>query len=321
MKNIILFTLAFLFISTVAISQTIHAIMVFQDDAPGSMKDREIFPSELEDISRLTNMPLRKYEYDKDDTQYISTIQNLSVGSDDVVLFYYSGHAANSGDGWPKISVNGSAIHQTDLHAGLRRKGARLTCTFFDCCNVGNTGSEAPHISTIGARNVAATYALMFKNSTGQIKATSSADGLYSYGTSETGGFFTSSFIEAMHTVSLTPDDQGRIWREVLNTTKSMANDMCSQIGKTAQNPKFEIDLVTDQLDIQNAPDLIKIGEGDAPLFNTMQEIVDYYKNDPSHTDLTLQKLKEWNPGLTDSDIRRGKTVNLVAPTTNVIRF
>ena len=307
-----------LFVSIATNAQTFHAILVYQDGAPGVAKDKVLIANELDEISINTNMDLVKYEYSKDDPTIIQTIRNISPSSDDVVLFYYTGHGSNSGDGWPMLSGEAGSMKQTDIHNKLSSKGARLVCTMFDCCNGGPTDGRAPSI--IGRRQpLTTTHNLMWKNSSGEVKASSSKDGNYSWGTEETGGFFTSSFINSTHGFEVNnPGDQNRVWSTVLKNTHDMANNLCNQISEAPQEPKYEINLNTEQLDTYNAPDVIELGKGNIPLFRSFEEIYNHYKNHPEHQGLTVAKLKKWNPGV--RSFNRGQAINLVNRS-NVVKF
>jgi hypothetical protein len=71
------------------------------------------------------------------------TISNLSVSSNDVVVFYYIGHGTHGtvgGDVWPMMWMAQDnpnyLIPLKWVHDQLKAKGARLTATIGMCCNV-----------------------------------------------------------------------------------------------------------------------------------------------------------------------------------------
>lgn len=271
-------------------SQTIHFIMVTDPAASGTSIDKRNMFAEIDNIGRACNMRVNKQAFSKrQSNEYKAAINNLRAGSDDVVFFYYAGHGRNSGNGWPQFS----SIKETYVHEKLKSKGARLAVTMFDCCNIGPT--ETPYEGRTKL-NPSIVYVLMFKTSKGDVMASSSSPSKLSWGSSGTGGFYTSSFLAAMKNVE---DNGANIWDKVANITKNSANAMCRQIRKTPQEPQFRINVTTTTIDggdIHNAPEYMEV-----PYSMTAQQLLEYCKsshpNDANCKNLTIDKLKRYNNG------------------------
>lgn len=262
-----LISLVFLFLLVLgSYAQKIHFIMVIMD-APGSRVDKEKMTTEVEKIGRACNMTVEKYIYTREqENEYKSKINSLSASSDDVIWFYYSGHGSNSGNGWPTFGNN---VQETYVHEKLKSKNARLTVTMYDCCNQGQTTTTYTPATKTLAPDIA--YALMFKKSKGDVMICSSSDNLYSFGSEATGGAFSSSFIFAMSNISLSSsEEQKRIWYNVRDLATTNTNAMCVQNNwvnrnqRKEQNPKFQINLITESTATHNAPDHVTAGEYDS---------------------------------------------------------
>lgn len=307
MKSKVLFkrlmVLIFLCVITLSsFAQKIHFIMVIQESAPGSREDKTKVLRDVNNIARTCNMDIQTYVYSKEQATSLSAIiPTFTAGSDDVIWFYYSGHGANSGNGWPLMN---RSVKQTDVHNTLKTKGARFTLTMFDCCDIGATtvSQRTPTLSPL------ISYTLMFKKTKGDIMSCASGADMYSYGLRETGGFYTTSFFESIEAAPIASEnDQKRIWHNIFQETYKRTNQYCvryaDKVGKNnnnqyEQNPQFQINVVTTPYDGgssgvgQNAPVKITTG-GNEP--TTLSGIVNKYKNYPEHSGLTVEKLKKWN--------------------------
>jgi hypothetical protein len=265
-----------LLVSFVTQAANLHVIVVIQESAPGSVQDKQKISQELSRIERFTNLRVSPKYYTRNNISP-SFMNSLSIGSDDVVWFYYSGHGRNAGDGYPAFSNSYGAFSQTAIHNGLKRKGARFCLTIFDCCNVGVTTSSSgyrPGLSLNGnTDNSAKAYRLMFQQSHGDLLVCSAKDENYSYGSGEIGGFFTSSFFEAVRMVNIhDTDDQKDVWVNVLKKAKADANRLCRQYNKVEQNPKYSgrvaVDLNGDSTSRTDTEDVI------GTLFTLAEEVL-----------------------------------------------
>ena len=140
-KVILLYFLLFTIIPS-SFASTLHCIMVtdnFNYEKSGTDIDRKNIDNILTNISRYTNMDVEKYSANIKNIHLIGkVVDNLEVDSDDVIWFYYSGHARNSGeDNFPSLFLieQNVKLSLTRVHKKLKKKNARLTITIYDGCN------------------------------------------------------------------------------------------------------------------------------------------------------------------------------------------
>lgn len=246
MRKKYLFALVLMIFSVAAIeAATIHLIMVYEteDQNIGATADATLMKAQVNNIAQITNMEVRVHEFDRRDSQVAGFLTSFRAGQDDVVWFHYSGHGANSGDGWPQYTDGSSRYAQTEVHELLMRCGARLNITMYDACNIGATEHAWSRTSSMPGNQLT----MLFKKASGDILISSAADAEYSWGSPQTGGFATTSLTRAINQVEFTPQDTPRtLWTKVLNKMKSGANTMCQSIRKRPQNPKWDMNLSRD---------------------------------------------------------------------------
>ena len=232
-------------------SQTLHLFMIIQEKEAGSQVDKQRLKVEAEQICSFINMELKTYIYDSENETFMQAFQSLSVGNDDVIWYYYSGHGRNSGNGWPSFSNETFSFVLSDIHESLIKKNARLTISMYDCCNYGQTTqpwtATQQNEQAVSAKNLQLAYYLLFKNTKGNIMLCSADEAKLSYGNTALGGFFTHSFIENIRTLVI--ENQEIIWVNLLQKTKAYTNTMCENYAQTSQNPKFYTKIVTEKFE------------------------------------------------------------------------
>jgi len=297
-------------------AQTLHAIIVTEDGAPGANKDKVLMQREVANIARLTGMTARTYVFGRHQRGLASQINNLRPSSNDVILFYYSGHGANSGNSWPVYTNDGDGyrVKQTKIREMLKPKRARLKITLFDCCNGGRTRVPYRPIATAKPPLVHV-YNLLFKKFSGEIMACASKDGNLAYGDNDSGSYFTLGLMDGFTKVTL-----GRnAWRDLAGKSIASTNQLCAQVGKMAQTPKFDINVKyigrrlsnNRVVDTQDAPDKIIIGSKKEYNFHNLYQIVTKFKKDPKYRYITVQKLKAWN-NMSGTRVRNGQEISLI---------
>lgn len=198
-------------------------LLIFYDKTAklqGSLKDREILIAKASEIAQLTGLTLETHDYERqelDEAGLRSAIDGLEVGSDDVLWTVYTGHGQNSGGDLPQFLLgNGTAVTQKFIHQKLKAKNARLTLTFYDCCNHIPPGATN---SLASARNplYSAVSKQLFRFHRGDVVAASSKAGEYSYGDELTGGQFIASFF---WTLSRMSSVSAATWETLMEQTK-----------------------------------------------------------------------------------------------------
>lgn len=241
-----LFALALMIFSVAAIdAATIHLIMVYEteDQNIGATADATLMKAQVNNIAQITNMEVRVHEFDRRDSRVAGFLTSFRAGQDDVVWFHYSGHGANSGNGWPQYTDGSSRYAQTEVHELLMRCGARLNITMYDACNIGATEEAWSRTSSMPGNQLT----MLFKKASGDILISSASDAAYSWGSPQTGGFATTSLARAINQVEFTPQDTPRtLWTKVLREMKGKTNRMCQSINKSPQNPKWDMNLSRD---------------------------------------------------------------------------
>jgi len=181
-------------------------------------------------------------------SEYIS---NLPVDSDDVVLFYYSGHGThavnNQEDPFPQMCMNTNVqslfYPVSNLKRQIAAKQPRLMLIFTDCCNKEQEGvSVKPFFDILleGKQyDVDAIRKLLFGYS-GSVTMTSSKLGQYSFCDIRRGGYFTNRFVDAMNAVSqgyLDPD-----WSLICKKIRDRVSAIEYRDGMK-QEPYYEINI------------------------------------------------------------------------------
>lgn len=266
-------------------SQKLHMIViVYPDDNVGVSKDKENILTFANEVCSQTELTLNKIEKDNSltENQFESIISNLSINSNDVVWVYYTGHGKNF-DTWPKTFGGGLAL--SSVHKILKETNARLTISIYDCCNYSEPEIEAPDFTTADISNIQK----LFLSCSGHIIACSSESTQFSYGSSNAGGIFTNSFIDAFNTENDT-------WEKILNESKSTTSIAAINIGKT-QTPKYDIsDLTCSTLKINNYTITTKSGD----TFSSIAKNETTYLKSVLGKDLIITEdlIKKWNPDI-----------------------
>jgi len=181
---------------------TLHAILI------GDTTDSSIGQSVKVDMKRLQNL-VANISNHTGLTLNLSTvmgdqlsrssveraIESASIGSDDVVFFFWNGHGYSRGESvLPTMSLKRDSMGLSEVKTKLSAKSPRLLIVIGDTCNVGSEGPVENRISGEKPEN----YRELFLKYKGVILASGSKKGYYSWGNSVNGGFYTVQFLESL---------------------------------------------------------------------------------------------------------------------------
>ncbi|MEP0262913.1 caspase family protein [Dokdonia sp.] len=230
-------------------SVTLHMIIFAdtEDDNIGESCDVDYGNMEglAEFISDNSDMDLKTY-YVKaaanKKREMETVLDNLHVGTNDVVFFYYSGHGYRTTDSqspYPRMYVLDDAFHQNDqgvsvedVRTKIAAASPRLSIIMVDACN-SMLDLKEPISGTSGEGNISAQLRRLFIDAEGEIVLCGSeaGDGIndsgnytgYSWSNPIDGGYFTLNFRKAFEKslLSNTPAN----WNTLLANTKQMTID------------------------------------------------------------------------------------------------
>ena len=252
-------------LASVSFAQTLHMFVVTNTNGQGvgsSCKvDYQNVTQEAEEIARLTNLRLAKYYHYASQSISPSTlirqVNNLRCAPNDVVWFHYSGHGKNyPGSYFSSFRIGDTKFGLEKLHKRIKSKGPRLAITTFDACNFGGRLQNGNFISQRDdPQRSRLNYIKLFKKSRGDIMVSSNTAGLrnYSYGSPDTGGFFTRSFIDALHTVT-NGDSRICTWQNLLRQAQQQTKGMARRAGYN-QVPYYQSRINSTQPNVNAAPD------------------------------------------------------------------
>lgn len=209
---------------------TLYLFVVIQkDNRIGSMEDLQTIESIATEIeSKVQGMTVKLIPINgKHATKeaIYNEFVNLTIGPDDVIWYYYSGHGINYNE-WPQSDQG--AVPLTWVNSLLRASNARLTITMYDCCNYSDPVryyAKDNRYTTLRINYLP--FLLLY--SKGNIMASSSSSGEFSFGASEVGGIFTCSFRDAFK--------HKPTWEEVFSSTKEITITTAQAKGRV-QHPK-----------------------------------------------------------------------------------
>lgn len=173
----------------------------------------------------------------------VNTLNNLNPGSNDVVVFVYTGHGFrfnDDTDAYPRFSLTRNRqspilnnLSTSEVYRTLRRKGARLNITIADTCN-GNIGFNKPNHdeglqlkpSDAGISRRAITTLLL--NARGNIVGAAATRGEYALSNARIGGFFIHSFLNAFMYETSIANTGTPSWQRIMSNSKRYAYDKTS---------------------------------------------------------------------------------------------
>ncbi len=262
----ILTLMAFTLVCTMVYAQTMHTLIFVNtqentewggDRTVDRTQDydnmKEFFSKVANSLGYVNDMRAHRLQSDFTQAAIDREINNLNVRKNDIVVFYYSGHGANSGtDIWPSLCLmDNEAYWQTEILRKLKsrcsidgRIQTKLLLCIADCCNNvydGNIrGSFGLEENTIGLKK-------LFTGFTGRYIITMSASqkGYSSISNSYYGALFGIALREAITTKTA---NKSPTWEDVLELTDSLTAKF-AKIHGASQMPQHSIKISGDPMD------------------------------------------------------------------------
>lgn len=219
-------------------------------------KDAKNVKNEFNSIAKIIGATPKVYEvtgtgFSK--SKLKSALNSLNPGSNDIVIFFYSGHGFrwdNQKDKYPMFSLvyreeddteDGNYVSFTDVYNAIKKKGARLNIMFSDCCN-SLYGTDSPKpltTNTLASRSnnnySSSRLRSLFLESSGNVLSTAASPGEYSW-CDQTGGAFTVNFISALRKEISATATSDPSWSHLVDKAVSGARKYTQNNMDAAQN-------------------------------------------------------------------------------------
>lgn len=227
---------------------TVHVLMYIDEESgiSGScMIDKKEMTTELTKVENETYMTVKYHPIGGFSAQAASkAIDALRCSSNDVILFFYSGHGYrynNQSSKFPYMAfshhssevVNSYMLSLKEVSDKIKTKGARLTLVLGDLCNSTLPVSQPAHMAL--EDEFPSIYKSLFLNAKGNVISASSAPGQTSIAPPGRGSVWAAEFVKVVRKASA--ERKSKTWSEVLEETK--ANVIARTGGKMI--PVFEV--------------------------------------------------------------------------------
>ncbi|TAH18584.1 MAG: caspase family protein [Cytophagales bacterium] len=130
-----------------------------------------------------------------------AAMKNLQVGTDDVIMFYFSGHGGMQNGKTFLFTADEKELQRSEIEAVFNSKPARLKMIITDACSndvdgLSATRSLSKSGQQIDAGEFDAIYKELFLNHQGMLHLSASSEGEYAWSNDNFGGFFTYHFVK-----------------------------------------------------------------------------------------------------------------------------
>jgi hypothetical protein len=171
-------------------------------------------------------------------------VNNLSVGPEDVVIFYYSGHGMSEIPPWPSMGVEGrmgidKLLPLSWVVTALKEKNPRFFIAMVDACNTLPPPRRQARVYTKEIENPT-NYQKLFLGFKGMIIASSSTPGQASFGHPSDGGLFTTAFLKSLNQ-ELSTSTTNPNWNEVMERAKEPIPT--NEPKQPTQQPQAKVDV------------------------------------------------------------------------------
>jgi hypothetical protein len=231
----------------VILPTTLHAVILADIDdnkiGESTKVDFNKINNLVQDIAINTGMILAKHSVigsDLNNQNVRRIINNLPVRRNDAVIFYYAGHGKNpqTGTQWPSMILNDQNLEFNFVVTKLQKKNPRFFLAIADTCNdfpnyksypITNKGD---YFNTFKRQN----YQNLFLTTRGYIVASGAEPGQLSWSYSNSGGLFTSQFLNSLE-IQLSSSQAN--W----NTIMKHATETFKLPKNVIQQPQYEIEI------------------------------------------------------------------------------
>lgn len=217
---------------------------------PGTIKDIKQMKLEIRQISRYTDLKVKQQvfdEYDATSSSVLAAVRGLAINSDDVVLFYFTGHGyrtPSKGDNpWPNFffPANSTGIDMSQVAEYLKKKNPQLVIIIGDCCNNVLSDDGAPPIQqldrrhTTAAKSIQANYRKLFLETTGVLLMSAAIKGEVAY-SSRSGAIFTNALSRSL-AKTVGGSSENATWQMVLDRAAAYSNSDLNH----PQHPQYQL--------------------------------------------------------------------------------
>ena len=205
-------------------------------------------------------------DFEKSNIQ--KAVSRLSVGSNDVVIFVYSGHGFrfdDDTDEHPRMYLTydgdlneNTEISTTELYNEITAKKARLTIFLTDCCN-SKVGVQRAEVESVAFGTRAANNNMdinklraLFVEESGTIRATAAKPGQYAR-CDASGGFMLTSILNNIKAQSSALNDNQPSWNTIVeNASKAVAKKTSNIIDEAGNTEQPQV--VVRSVKVKNSP-------------------------------------------------------------------
>ncbi len=235
---------AFAALASVAQAQTLHLVTVGNPEGFNEASAKKDVKKDLENVRDffIANVPKNRLNLEAVDISnktprgVRAAIRSLEVKPDDVVVFYYTGHAGNqldeAGHVFQLFEEGGKKeqrLPRKDVRADLALTQARLIVLLSDCCNA-FIPTVSPKTPVVPAKEVSPVAQKLFFEPSGCVDITSSKLGQYSFtGDGGHGSLATAAWIKVFEEVNETLKDDPEAdvdWKTVSETMIEKTEEM-----------------------------------------------------------------------------------------------
>lgn len=230
----------------IAYTQTFHTIIMVNKEEPNRQTDRtqdfnqmsSFFTKIAQSLGYTHNM-LRYSGQSFKATNAVQAIESLKAESNDIVVFYYSGHGVNwDDDEWPHMAFLDRQYGETTIYNKLKAHcaNAKMILCISDCCNMDSEGSRREKRTYSGFDPELTKKLFTDFDGHRSYEISASIRGQYSYSNLKSGALFGIAFREAVSS-ALTGNTKAN-WIYVLEKAKTLTLEMTNNV----QMPQYKMD-------------------------------------------------------------------------------